>query len=215
MKKTLLIFFYVSIVACTATYIPKSYSGSTYKTQTIPGKIECEFYDHGGEGIAYHDSDKINNGSGKLNPANGTYLNEFRMNESVDISYTKSNNVDNNPYGKIMPIMDQLYVGWTVPGEWVNYSVKVKKSGTYKIAVAYTSNGNGAISFDIDNKPATSEITIPSTHNDADTVAWRQWHHWNRIDSLTSVNISKGKHLLTLHIAQHGQMNFDYFEFHK
>jgi hypothetical protein len=215
MKKTLLIFFYVSIIACTTVYIPKSYSGSAYKTQTIPGKIECEFYDRGGEGVAYHDSDKINNGSGKLNPANGTYLNEFRMNEGVDISYTKSNNVDNNPYGKIMPVMDQLYVGWTVPGEWVNYSINVKRSGTYKIAVTYTSNGNGAISFDIDNNPATSEITIPSTHNDADTIAWRQWHHWNRIDSLTPVNIAKGKHLLTLHIARQGQMNFDYFEFHE
>ncbi len=215
MKKVLLIVFYVSIIACTAVYIPKSYTGYAFKTQNIPGKIECEFYDRGGEGIAYHDSDKINNGSGKLNPVNGTYLNEFRMNEGVDISYTKSNNIDNNPFNKTMPVLDQLYVGWTVPSEWINYSINVKKSGTYKIATMYTANGDGAISFDIDNKPATSELKIPSTHNDADTVAWRQWHHWNRIDSLTSVNIIKGKHLLTLHIAQHGQMNFDYFEFHK
>jgi hypothetical protein len=36
-------------------------------TQQIPGKIQCEFYDQGGEGIAYHDTDSINNGSGKLN----------------------------------------------------------------------------------------------------------------------------------------------------
>jgi hypothetical protein len=215
MKKTFLIIFCVSIVACTSTYIPKSYTGTAFKTQTIPGKIECEFYDHGGEGIAYHDLDAINNGSGKLNPANGTYLNEFRISEGVDISYTKSNNIDNNPYNKTMPVPDQLYVGWTVPGEWINYSADVKKPGVYKIATMYTANGDGAISFDIDNKPATGELKIPSTHNDADTVAWRQWHHWNRIDSLTSVNLSKGKHLLTLHIVQHGQMNFDYFEFYK
>ena len=108
--------------------------------------------------------------------------------------------------------MDQLYVGWTNPGEWINYSIEVKRTGIYKIAAMYTANGDGAISFDIDNKPATGFLTIPSTHNDADTVAWRQWHHWNRIDSLTSVNFSKGKHVLTLHIIEHGQMNFDYFE---
>src|SRR5882724_8226096 len=81
------------------------------KMQTIPGKIECEFYDRGGEGIAYHDSDSINNGSGKLNPINGDPLNEFRMGEGVDISYTKANGIDNNPYNKTEPALNQLYVG--------------------------------------------------------------------------------------------------------
>ena len=44
--------------------------------QPIPGKVECAFYDTGGEAVAYHDTDAKNNGSGTLNPANGTYLNE-------------------------------------------------------------------------------------------------------------------------------------------
>jgi len=58
-------------------------------------------------------------------------------------------------------------------------------------------------------------LKIPSTHNDADTVAWRQWHHWNKLDSLTAINIPKGKHLLTIHVTEHGNMNFDYLEFTK
>src|SRR5579864_7232683 len=62
--------------------------------QQVPGRIEFEYYDEGGEGVAYHDSDSVNNGSGKLNPANGTFLNEFRMKEGVDISYAKSHNID-------------------------------------------------------------------------------------------------------------------------
>ncbi|WP_249721311.1 hypothetical protein [Aquiflexum sp. TKW24L] len=33
-------------------------------------------------------SDSINSGSGRLNPPDGTYLNAFRINEPVDISYT-------------------------------------------------------------------------------------------------------------------------------
>jgi len=213
MKRIFTAFICLCFCACVANHIPSSYHGTSFKKQAIPGKVECEFYDHGGEAIAWHDSDAINNGSGKLNPANGTYLNEFRIKEGVDISYTKENNVDNNPFNKVMPVMGQLYVGWTNPGEWINYSIEVKKTGLYKIATMYTSNGNGAISFDIDNKPATGALMIPSTHNDADTVAWRQWHHWNRVDSLTSIYISKGKHVLTLHIVQQGQMNFDYFEF--
>jgi len=51
--------------------------------QIIPGKLQCEYYDSGGEGIAYHDSDSINSGSGRLNPSDGTYLNEFRIKEAV------------------------------------------------------------------------------------------------------------------------------------
>jgi len=213
MKEKLAFIVLIIFTSCISNHATKTTFGLPWKTQVIPGKIECGFYDRGGEGIAYHDADSINNGSGKLNPANGSYLNEFRMHEGVDLSYTKSNNIDNNPFSKTMPLMDQLYVGWTVPDEWINYSVEVKSSGSFNIETMYTANGNGAISFDIDGKPVTTNIIIPSTHNDLDTVAWRQWHHWNKIDSLTSVNINKGKHVITLHIVENGQMNFDYFNF--
>jgi hypothetical protein len=39
-----------------------------------------------GEGVAYHDNTATNLGSGVLNPANDTYLNEFRIKEGVDSS---------------------------------------------------------------------------------------------------------------------------------
>jgi hypothetical protein len=79
--------------------LPKDYKGTPYTdtrhqtgAQAIPGKVDCAFYDRGGEGIAYHDTTDKNLGSGTLNPADGTYLNEFRMREAVDISYTKFHN---------------------------------------------------------------------------------------------------------------------------
>ena len=97
------------------------YSGGAQK---IPGKVQCAYYDRGGEGIAYHDSDAKNNGSGTLNPADGTYLNQFRMEEGVDISYTKFHDqIDNSPYDLFQPPENQLYVGWTAPGEWFNITV--------------------------------------------------------------------------------------------
>ena len=105
-----------------------NYKGKPWNkhAQLIPGKIQCEWYDLGGEGIGYHDKDSINNGSGKLNPANGTFLNEFRMKEGVDISYTKARDIDNNPYNLVEPFIGDLYVGWTEPNEWINFSIKVK-----------------------------------------------------------------------------------------
>src|SRR5580700_4969203 len=91
---------------------PKNYKGtpftdSKYKdgAQKIPGKVMCAYYDLGGEGVAYHDTDAKNSGSGGLNPLDGKYLNEFRKDESVDISYTKfpdhGDQIDNNPYEKV------------------------------------------------------------------------------------------------------------------
>ena len=125
MKVTTIASLVLAFTSCTPFYKTMN-AGTPWQThiQQIPGRIECEYYNEGGEGIAYHDSDSINNGSGKLNPANGAFLNEFRMREGVDISYTKSHDIDNNPYSKVPPKMDQLYVGWTKPGEWIKYTVE-------------------------------------------------------------------------------------------
>jgi hypothetical protein len=183
------------------------------KPQQIPGRLECEFYNTGGEGVAYHDSDSSNNGSGKLNPANGTFLNEFRMREGVDISYTKTGNIDVTPYDKTNRDLNQFYVGWTKPGEWINYTININKMGKYQIGVLYTANGNGAISLDVDGRDATGPLKIATTHDDRDTVAWRQWHHWNKDAAIGSINLIKGVHLLTIHIVANGEMNLDYLEF--
>ena len=82
--------------------------------------------------MAYHDTDATDHGSGALNPPNGEYLNEFRMHEGVDISYTKFKGpipIDNSPYDLVTPPPDQLYVGCTEPGEWFNLTVNVKRAG--------------------------------------------------------------------------------------
>jgi hypothetical protein len=213
MKNSILLLLTLFCASCTSSLnIGKPFND---KKQQIPGRVECEYFDLGGEGVAYHDTDSLNNGSGKLNPANGNFLNEFRMKEGVDISYTKTRGIDNNPYNKTIPDSNQFYIGWTMPGEWINYTVRVNETALYRIGVMYTANGDGSISFDLDGHPVATQLKISSTNNSMDTVSWRQWHHWNKTDSLTSIKIKKGVHKLTLHIVDHGQMNFDYLEFSK
>jgi hypothetical protein len=204
----------IAFFSCTPIY-KTMHAGIPWqnKIQQIPGRVECEYYNEGGEGLAYHDSDSINNGSGKLNPANGSFLNEFRMKEGVDISYTKPHGIDDNPYNKVARDMDKLYVGWTKPGEWINYTVRVNESRNYKIGLMYTANGDGAISLDMDGKDITGPLKVTSTHDDRDTIQWRQWHHWNKADSLTTIKLKKGVHILTLRVVANGNMNFDYLEF--
>src|SRR5271163_194978 len=171
------------------------YHDSRYQggPQKVPGRVLCAYYDLGGEGVAYHDTDPKNHGSGELNPADGTYLNEFRIHEGVDTSYTKfdrkPDQIDDNPFDKIVPPRDFPYVGWTEPGEWFNITVDV--------------NGN----------EATGPLQIVSTNDPADALAWRQWHHWNLAPQLFTVRLNKGRNVLTVHILTNGNMNLAYFDF--
>jgi hypothetical protein len=201
----------------TALYRGKPFSDSFYKAgpQIIPGEVQCEYYDLGGSGVAYHDSDSTNSGSGKLNPADGTYLNEFRKNEGVDISYTKMDDrqIDNNPFNWVEPEKDQLYVGWTEPGEWLKYTVRVQQSGVYAIGLMYTSNRGGKISLSIDDRDATGPMEIPSTYSHDEPIDWRQWHHWNYVDHLGEIKLQKGVHILTLATVAEGNMNYDFLKF--
>jgi hypothetical protein len=198
-----------------APFEESRYNGGAQK---IPGKVMCAYYDLGGEGVAYHDSDAKNNGSGVLNPADGSYLNEFRMNEGVDTSYTKfgrNPKIDDTEYDKVQPPPNLLYVGWTVPGEWFNITVDVKEAGWYVGDLLYTSNRGGTISLDVNGNPATGPITISSTFDTADPVAWRQWHHWNLAPRAAKVKLARGKNVLTVRILTEGQMNLAYFDFKK
>ncbi len=182
--------------------------------QQVPGKVYCAYYDRGGEGVAYHDSDAKNNGSGALNPADGTYLNEFRMDEGVDISYAKFHDqIDNSPYNLIQPPENQLYVGWTEPGEWFNLTVEVRRAGVYAADLLYTSNRGGMIALDVNGKSPTPPLAIQSTFSPADPIAWRQWHHWNVISNLVRLRLPAGKSVLTVHILTEGNFNLAYFDF--
>jgi hypothetical protein len=198
---------------------PKNYKGTPFTdskhkdgAQKIPGKVMCAYYDFGGEGVAYHDTDAKNKGSGGLNPLDGKYLNEFRAKEGVDTSYTKDF-ADFWEGEAVKPPKDMLYVGWTVPGEWMNYTVDVAEGGDYTVDVLYTSNKGGELSLDVNGKPLDKPVTIASTNDPKDTTGWRQWHHWNINKDAATVKLSKGRNLLTLHIVKQGNMNVGTLEF--
>jgi hypothetical protein len=181
--------------------------------QAIPGRVQCAYYDFGGEGIAYHDADPVNHGSGELNPANGSYLNEFRMNEGVDTSYVKGGGVDDTPYNFVEPELGQLYVGWTEPGEWLKYTVNVKQAGLYSLSLLYTSNRGGEIAIAVNDRDATGPIQVQSTYRAEDPLEWRQWHHWNRMHAMAFIRLEQGIQVLTLHTLSSGNLNYAYLDF--
>jgi hypothetical protein len=196
-------------------YQGKPFKDSVYAggPQSIPGRVMCAYYDFGGEGVAYHETVDFNQGSGRYNPADGTYLNEFRMDEAVDTTYVKGNGIDDNPYNLVQPELGIPYVGWTEPGEWIKYTVSVARTAKYAVSLLYTSNAGGEVSISVDDVDATGPLAITSTFNADDDQGFRQWHHWNVMSKMATIELEEGTHVLTLHTVSVGAMNYAYLDF--
>jgi len=110
------------------------YAGSI---KNIPGKIEAEDYDLGGQGIAYNDADSINN-SGKYRPT-----------ESVDIETCSEGGFD---------------LAYIASGEWDRYTVNVTIPGTYTLS-ARVATGVSSKSFhvEMDGVDISGPIAVPNT----------------------------------------------------
>lgn len=94
-------------------------------------------------------------------------------------------------------------------------TVQVEHAGVYAADLLYTSNRGGTISLDVNGKDATGPLTIASTFNSTDPIAWRQWHHWNIGRKIVQLHLSAGKNTLTVRILTEGKMNLAYLDFKK
>jgi hypothetical protein len=115
--------------------IESPYGGTPW---AIPGTIQAEDYDLGGEGIAYHDSDAGNNGGGYRN-------------DSVDVRGCSDTG-------------GGYQVGWTAAGEWLNYTLNVISKGSYTLNSRIASGGGGGtIHIEFDGINVSGPINIPDT----------------------------------------------------
>jgi hypothetical protein len=106
--------------------------------RAIPGLIQAEDYDTGGEGVAYHDTTAGNSG--------GAY-----RSDGVDIEATTDSG-------------GGFDVGWTDVGEWLEYTVNVATTGSYTLEarVASLSTG-GTLHVEMDGVNVSGTVTLPST----------------------------------------------------
>jgi subtilisin family serine protease len=104
----------------------------------IPGQIEAENFDDGGEGVAYHDSTPGNLGG------------QYRQTD-VDIQATSD-------------VGGGYSIGYVTPGEWLIYSVSVSATGTYSLDLRLASlTGDGTFHVEVDGVNVTGSITMPNT----------------------------------------------------
>ena len=143
-----------------------------YKTViAIPGTIQAEDFDKGGEGLTFHDKDTNNEGD-------ANYRND---NEGLDL--VKGNN--------------GTAIGYTSNGEWTEYSVNVTEPGEYSFE-ATCSNGsssNGGFSI---NLVKGSTVTKIGTVKVTPTGGWDTYKVMT--GSLTK-NLTEGQQILRFTIT--------------
>ncbi|WP_051979728.1 glycosyl hydrolase family 18 protein [Edaphobacter aggregans] len=111
----------------------------------IPGTIQAENFDTGGENVGYHTDNNTNQGG------------QYRTGEGVSIEATTDTGGGYD-------------VGWVTADEWLNYTMKVASSGSYLVQVRVANNGQGGtFHVGVDGATATSELTVPNTGG------WQNW----------------------------------------
>jgi len=121
---------------------PTPYSGTPI---ALPGTVQAEHYDRGGEGIAYHDTTAGNSGG------------VFRS-DNVDLQTA----TDTGGGYKVKS---------AVAGEWLKYSVNATAAGTYTLTVRVASVGaGGTFHIEANGVDKTGPFTVPDT---GDWQAWR------------------------------------------
>jgi PKD repeat protein len=171
-------------VTATATPTPEP-------TYDVPGRIQAEDYNEGGEGVAYHDTTPGNIG--------GVY-----RNEDVDIERIDTGDPTPN-------------VGWIRVGEWLEYTVNVSGSATYDVTYRVSSNRTGRW-FDIyvdDETVPRSRVAVPKTVRTTTVtdVAVPYTVEWQYFTTVTEpLALTAGTH--TLHLAfPMDYINFNWMEF--
>ena len=145
---------------------------SAYKSVTIPGIVEAENFDRGGEGLTFHDSDSNDE-------AKSGYRSD---NEGVDIK-----KASNGGY----------VLGWTSQNEWYEYTVDVKQEGQYTCdAVVSSGVTNSGFNVGIvENGKVTNlwRMSVPQTGNNS-------WDTYKTISNTTLKELKEGKQIIRISI---------------
>lgn len=166
--------------------VPPVASGFTYPSGTpwaIPGGIDFDNYDSGGQGVGYNTSVSSN--------AGGAY-----RQDGVGIARA-FNAAGGNGY----------YVGWNEVGDWYKYTIDVQTTATYSVAITVNSGlarGVTAGTFHIEDQSGqnlTGEIQVPGTGS-WDSI-------WTTVN--TTLPLNAGSDFLKVVIdSGAGQFNLDY-----
>lgn len=131
-------------VMITVTAVQAPFKGTAHP---IPGRIEAEDYDLGGQGVAFNEANTTGNEG----------LATYRTDQQVDVETTQDATGAYN-------------VGYILNGEWLEYTVNVTTTGTYSLDLRLACDGTGrTFHVEMDGVNVTGPISVPSTGG------WQTW----------------------------------------
>jgi endonuclease/exonuclease/phosphatase family metal-dependent hydrolase len=158
----------VHSVTAAATATPPPTSGPTPYTGmpfALPGTVAAADFDNGGQGVAYSDTSSGNSG--------GAY-----RQSDVDLQRASIGGYN---------------VGWTAPGEWLKYTVKVATAGSYHVTLRAAAISSSSVQVTLGGVSGT--FAVPNTGG------WQAWKTFT-----VPMTLAAGQQMMTLKIAS-GEVN--------
>ena len=152
---------------------------------SLPGTLEAENFDKGGEGITYHDNDAEDHG--------GT---NYRSGDDLGMDIVTGNG--------------GYAIGWTNGGEWIEYSVNVTKAGkyTYEAIISNGTADKGGFSISLvgnDGKlTKLADVSVPSTESN--------WENYQPVKGDLLQSLEAGSQIFRITITD-GNCNIDKVKF--
>jgi hypothetical protein len=188
----------------------------------IPGRLEFENYDMGGDMVGYHTTDHIGCAGGAYRK-DGQTASLCATSPMADMTYDAPNGdvfydtgtaLDGTTYPNATT--EDVYIGAVRPGDWVNITVTVATAGTYAVSSTWASgNGNpgkeggdGAMELQISTNGAMVldwKATFPNYNTTAD------FHNWKTYD-MGTVTLPAGLQVIKMQSAD-PHLNLDYVLF--
>jgi hypothetical protein len=128
-------------------YAPDGVTNSAYQGHMVllPGRVEAENFDEGGESVAYHDTTTPNEGG------------SYRVADEVDIAADGS-------------ASNARLVGWINAGEWLEYTVYSPTTATYRMdAFVASGTATGQFYVQVDGIAVGGVVNVPNTGG------WLNW----------------------------------------
>ena len=141
-------------------------------TITIPGTIEAENFDKGGDGLTFHDSDATREGD-----------TAYRT-DAEGVDFVKGNG--------------GTCIGYTAAGEWLEYSINVTEQGQYSYEAVVSSGTTGG-SFNIglingSRQTTLAKVSVPKTGDN-------DWSTYETVTGELSQELTTGNQILRLTVV--------------
>ncbi|HVJ17579.1 MAG TPA: hypothetical protein VM686_19280 [Polyangiaceae bacterium] len=192
--------------------IPAGYAGTPFGgvPRPVPGRIDFEDFDEGGEGVGWDVDDHTGNfGEG------GCAANDYRDDPThPQLCKTNTNPGENDVYtvgaltGQKYPSNDMpqsIYIGYTHAVDWVKITVNVETAGTYKLSSSFASEPGGADGIKVQvsfNDVVKADATLAGTGG---------YHNWADYPDFATVELEAGVQVMTF-APKSQHVNYDFLQ---